>query len=314
MVVAEELAPGAVRREDLRTVLLVSAVLTVQVPVTGQTPVDTDARVGTLDLPVGAVVVPALRLVLAVTAVHPPVTAPPLVHTGPVTAGDVTARAGRSLATASLVTAVSAVQPAVTELAGQHTQPLVNTLKLAGQTGQAVGPVAWLDCVQTADLVSLVLTVGHSVAAQTEADAGSIVAAELVPTAAHRTVQLIIRAVGEPVTALTEGETGPVTAEELCPTAGSLAPGLIGAVPAVLPSVTAREVRDAGPVLLAPEVCSETGPVSPALSAVEDRDLPASLALRHLLHAEVAVAHSVLPAHRAAAVNHLDRERGGGGG
>ena len=147
MVVTEELARGAVRREDLRTVLLVSAVLTVQVPVTGQTPVDTDARVGTLDLPVGAVVVPALRLVLAVTAVHPPVTAPPLVDTGPVTTGDVTARAGRGLATANLVTAVSAVQPAVTELAGQHTQPLVNTLKLAGQTGQAVGPVAWLDCV-----------------------------------------------------------------------------------------------------------------------------------------------------------------------
>ena len=76
-------------------------------------------------------------------------------------------------------------------------------------------------------IVSFVLTVSDSVAPQTEADAGSVVAAELVPAAAHRTVQLIIRAVGEPVTALTEGETGPVTAEELCPTAGSLAPGLV---------------------------------------------------------------------------------------
>ena len=210
-----------------RTVLFVSAVLTVLVTVTDVIGVNTGPSVSTLDLPVSTVVVLAVRLVPAVTAVLQAVTAPPVVNTGPVTTCEVAGRAGGRLTTTHLVTPVSTVQSAVTDLAAQHTEPLVNTLKLTCRADQVVGPVGRLDCVQTADLVSLVLTVGHSVAAQTEADAGAVVTAELVPAAAHRTVQLVIRAVAQPVTPLTEGETGPVTAEELCPTAGSLAPGLV---------------------------------------------------------------------------------------
>ena len=301
----EDLVPGAVRREERtvgeRTVLLVCAVRTVLVSVTGETSVNTESRVCTLDLPVSTVVVLALSLVPAVTAVLPAVTAPPLVNTGAVSTGEVAGRAGDLLVTPGLVTAVTTVWSAVTHLAGRHTQSLVNTLKLSGQTDQVVGPVARLDCLHTADLVSFVLTVGHPVAPHTEAHAGPVVTAELVPGAADRTVKLIIRAVSQSVTTLFEGEAGPVTAEELCAAAVSLAPGLVRAVRAVLAAVTAREVGDAGPVLLAAEVSPETGPDTAALSAVEDRDRLLSLALRHLLQAEVGVGHPVLPAHWAAA-------------
>ena len=309
----EELVCSAVRGEDERTVLLVSPVLAVLLSVTDEPPVDTDPSVAALDLPVSTGIVPALLLVPAVTAVLPAVTPPPAVHTGPVSAGDVVGRAGYGLPTPQLVTPVTAVRPPVTHLAAQHAPPLVNTLELTGRTGEVVGPVAWLDGVHTADLVRLVLTVGHPVAPQTEADAGSVVTAELVPAAAQRTVQLVILTVTEAVTPLAEGETGAVTAEELSPTAGRLAAGLVRAVPAVLPAVTAGEVGDAGSVLPTPELRPQAGPGSPALSGVEDGDIPPCLTLRHLLQAEVGVAHPVFPAHRAAAQPLTQREGGGRG-
>ena len=210
-----------------RTVLLVSPVLTVLLTVTGQTSVNTDPTGHTLDLPVGAVIVLTLRLIPAIAAVLPAVTAPPGVHTGAVSTGEVAGRAGGGLVTPGLVTPVTTVQPAVTELAGGNTQPLVSTLKLTRRADQVVGPVAGLDCVDTADLVSFVLTVSDSVAPQTEVDTGPVITPELVPGTAGGTVQLIISAVSQPVTPLFEGETGPVTAEELRPTTVSLAAGLV---------------------------------------------------------------------------------------
>ena len=146
---------------------------------------------------------------------------------GAVSTGEVAVRAGSWLTTVNLITAVTTVQPPVTELAGGNTEPLVSTLKLTGLTHQVVGPVARLDCVHTANLISFVLTVGHSVTPEAQADTGPVITPELVPGTAGRTVQLIISAVPQPVTPLFEGETGPVTAEELRPTAVSLTAGLV---------------------------------------------------------------------------------------
>ena len=71
----EELVSSAVRGET--AVGLVSAVTAVLPPVTGQPTVHTDSTGCTLELPVGALVVQAVRLVCPVAAVAVPVTPSP---------------------------------------------------------------------------------------------------------------------------------------------------------------------------------------------------------------------------------------------
>ena len=174
------------------TVLLVSPIITVRPAVTHPTTVKTETARDTLDLPVGALIILTQSLVRPVTAVSLPVTPSPAVHTGPVTAGQIVFWARDELTTAVLVTPVTAVQPAVTHPAFLDAESLVHTLKLPNRAGKVVGSVAWLDRVKTADLVRHVLTVGYSVAPQTEADAGTVVTSELTPGTVDRTVQLVI--------------------------------------------------------------------------------------------------------------------------
>ena len=202
-----------------------------------------------------------------------------------------------ALAALLLVTPVPAVLLAVTHQPLLYTEPLILALKLPGRTEQVVGPVSWQDGVQAANLVRLVLTVGDSIAPQTETDAGAVVAPELIPAAVSWAVLLVIQTVLAAVTPLTEGDAAPVFTPELRAAAGRLTAGLVRSVPAVRPAVTAGEVGDTQTVRLAAELRPQAGSLRPALPAVQHLDLLLSLALLHLQDALVAVGDSVLTTH-----------------
>ena len=224
----------------------------------------------------------------------------PVVHTGPVPAGEVFGRTLLPLPALLLVTPVPAVLPPVAHRSLLHTLPPVPALQLTRRADQVVGPVPRQDGLHTPDLVRLVLTVGDSVAPEAETDAGAVIAPELVPGTAGRTVLLVVLTFPAAVTPLAEGDAGPVPAGELRAGAGGPAAQLVRPVPAVLPPVAPGEVGDAGPVSRAPELRPEAGGLRPAGPAVLDRDLPVGPALLHLQGALVGVGHSVLATHGAA--------------
>ena len=233
----------------------------------------------------------------------------PVVHTGPVPAGEIQVRTLLPLAALLLVTAVPAVLPPVTHRPLLHTLPPVPARELTSRADQVVGPVPRQDGLQTTDLVRLVLTVGDPVAPEAEADAGAVIAPELVPATAGWTVLLVVLTVPAAVTPLAEGDAGAVSAGELRAGAGRPAAQLVRAVPAVLPAVTPGEVGDAGPVSRAPELRPEAGWLGPAGPAVLDRDPPVGEALLQLQGALVGVGHSVL-ATQGAANTYLEGGRG----